>query len=375
MKIVIWILSVFLISISIYCTQEKFPLPSIPPEKERFDLGEARYVQLNPPLDAAHGYAFNKPSDIYVGADDFVYVADTKNNRIVMMDIGGAIQGYSQTIPHPEAVTQNDSLQLLIVNKSNAVFRIDLYKYNHEIGNAPVEIVYQQLTEPSRQFTGISVHNKSEYYVTVLDTADSSSNTLEFSFIYDFYSNHTWKGPLDLNVNGTGLYSAIVPTGIVSLRERYLDISSQETTPEFIFCQSGKTSLLRNNFKVQAITIGVSEGAIFLTPKTSFIGTDIYDVNKYFFPEDVAIDHSGFIFVVDKGRDITDPDTTKPAPGFYRFASSGTQLQAVLGAGSGAGQFNGPKGIAVTPVGEEQIVYVADTGNDRVLLFRLSTQF
>nr|NIV14320.1 hypothetical protein [Fodinibius sp.] len=158
MKIVVWILLVFFISISIFCTWDKFDAPTIPSKEERFNLGEARYVQLNPPLDAAHGYNLNEPSDIYVGTqDNFVYVADTGNDRIAMLDIGGAIVGYSQYISQPEAITQNDSAELLIVNKTNAVFRIDLHKYDNEIWNAPIDTVYQQLTEPSRQFTGISV--------------------------------------------------------------------------------------------------------------------------------------------------------------------------------------------------------------------------
>lgn len=359
----------------ISCTAEKFKLPTIPSTEEQVNVGKEVYVLLSPVLDASNGYNFKKPADVYFGADNLVYVADTGNDRIVMLDAGGAIQGASQFIPHPEAITQDDSLRLLIVNKTNTIYRIDLYKYNHVIGNAPVDTVYQQLSEPSRQFTGISVHNKFEYYVTVIDTADSSSNTVAFSFIYDFNADHTLKGPLPLFNNGTGLNSAIVPTGIVSLRERFLDISVQETTPAYIFCQRGKTRLITNNFKVQATTTTIIEGDEVVIPNTSLIGSDLYDVNKYYFPEDVTIDRSGFVFVVDKGRALNDPDTTKQLPGFYRFAPSGLQLQAVLGLGSGAGQFNSPKGIAVAPFKEEQIVYVADTGNDRILMFQLSTEF
>ncbi|NOX37086.1 MAG: hypothetical protein GXO78_06060 [Calditrichaeota bacterium] len=359
------------------CAHEKLPLPNIPPAEDQYaNVGKETYVQLNPPLDKAHGYDFSKPSDIYLGADNFLYIADTGNDRIVMMDLGGGIQGVSQYIPHPQAITQNDSLQLLIVNKTNAIYRIDLVKYQHRIWEAPVEKVFEQSSEPSRQFTGITVHTGFEYYVTVIDTADSSTNYKEFSFIYDFSGDHTLKGPLPMHVNGTGLYSAIVPTGIVSLRERYLDVSTRaEDTKAFIFTQTGRTRLLRNNFKVQYISSYFFEGSEFLTPNTDLIGTDIYDPNKFYNPEDVAVDRLGFIFVVDEGRKITDPDTTKPLPGFYRFSPSGKQLQAVLGLGSGEKQFNGPKGIAVLPFLEDQIVYVADTGNDRILMFQLSTQF
>jgi hypothetical protein len=371
------IIFLFLFLIIISCENNKFPLPEIPSTEEQFgNTGKEVYVQINPPLDAANGYTFKKPADVFFGADNLVYVADTENDRIVMLDAGGAVQGFSQTIPHPEAITQDDSLRLLIVNKTNAVFRINLFKYNHIIGNAPVEEIYRQDSEPSRQFTGITVHNGFQYYVTVLDVADSSLNTVEFSFIYDFAPDQkTLRGPLPLFVNGTGLNSAVVPTGIVSLRERFLDISVQEVTPAYIFCQRGKTRLIQNNFKVQVTTTTIVEGGEIVIPNVGLIGSDIYDVNKYYFPEDVAIDRSGFILVVEKGRAPADPDTTKPLPGFYRFAPSGLELQATLGLGSGVLQFNEPKGIAVSPFQEEQIVYVADTGNDRVVLLKLSTDF
>jgi len=41
--------------------------------------------------------------------------------------------------------------------------------------------------------------------------------------------------------------------------------------------------------------------------------------------------------------------------------------------GNGDKQFTNPKGIAVSPYPEDQTVYIADTGNNRILLFRLST--
>jgi len=360
----------------IQCSHEKLPLPSVPKGEELYgNIGKEVYNLIHPILDAEHGYDFNHPSDVYVGVDNFVYVCDTDNNRIVMMDVGGTIQGVSQFIEHPEAITQNDGLDLLIVNKTNKIYKIDLVSVNHNIGVAPVEVVYEQASEPTRQFTGISVHNGYEYYVTVVDVADSNKNYLEFSFIYDFNADHTLKGPLPLFVNGTGLFSAIVPTAIVSLRERYLDISSKsEDTEAFLFTHIGRTSLLQNAFKFQYIATRIVEGSPILVPNTSLIGSDIYQPNKFWRLEDVAIDRQGFIFLVDAGRLPSDPNPTHPEPGFYRFAPSGLQLQSVTGLGSGEKQFNNPKGIAVTPFLEEQIVYIADTGNNRIIMFQLSTE-
>jgi len=290
------------------------------------------------------------------------------------MDAGGTIQGYSQTIAHPEAVTQNDSLALLIVNKTNQVFKIDLFKANHIIADAAVEIAYTQVSEPTREFTGISVHKGFEYYVTVVDVADSSENYKEFNFIYDFTVNNTLKGTLPFFINGTGLYSALLPTAIVSIRERFLDISSKsEDLPDFWFTQTGRTKLLSNSFKIQSVSSYLFEGQYNIKANTGLIGSAIYNSAQYWNPEDIALDRQGYIFVVDAGRDIADTDTTKPAPGFYRFSSAGTMLQSVIGIGSGDRTFNHPKGIAVSPFIEDQTVYVADTGNNRIMLYKLST--
>ncbi len=376
LKIRVWLGSLLMIvgGLALHsCANEKFDLPVIPAEDERFpSIDDADYVLLNPPLDANNGYDFNNPSDVYIGVDNLLYVCDTGNNRIVMMDLGGQIQGVSQPIDHPEAITQNDSLQLLIVNKTNTVYRIKLFENNHDIASAPIEPVFQQASEPTREFTGITVHNGFEYYVTVVDVADSSTNFREFSFIYDFNADHTFKGPLPLQVNGSGLFSAILPTGIVSLRELWLDLSSQEVTPAFLFCQTGQTQSLINNFKVQHVTTRVIEGNTVIVPDTSLISTEIYLSEKYGNPEDITIDRSGFVFVVDEGSG----DDEQP-PAFYRFSlNSGRQIQAYLGNGDNtdALTFSNPRGIAVLPSLEEQVVYIADSGNNRILRFQLSTE-
>ncbi len=281
-------------------------------------VNRCRCIHINPPLDAANGYTFNQPSDIYLGADNFLYVCDTGNVRIVMLDVGGAIQGVSQQIPHPEAITQDDGLQLLIVNGTNSVYKIDLVAAAHNLGAAPIEKVFEQSSKPNRQFNGISTHAGFEYYVTVLDPDDSSSVTKEFSFVYDFNRDHTLKGPLPFFPNGTGLFSTIIPTSVVSIRERWLDVSSSgEVSPALFFTHIGRTSQLeQNNFKVQHITTVIQDGSIMLAPNISLVGQDIYRMDLKSNLEDVALDRSGFIFVVDAGGSGTEP-------GFYRYSSTG----------------------------------------------------
>jgi len=357
------------------CSNDKYPLPTVPSSDSSYsNVGKEVYNLVYPILDAANGYNFNHPSDIYFGIDNFIYICDTDNNRIVMMDEGGTIQGYSQYIHHPEAITQDDSLNLLIVNKTNMILQIDLFKSNHIIADAVVETVYTQVSEPTRQFTGITVHDGFDAYVTVIDPADSADIYKEFNFIYDFNEKHNLKGTLPFYVNGTGLYSAILPTSIVSIRERWVDISNtSEDLPDFWFTQTGKTAMLSNSYKVQNVSSYLFEGQYNIKANSGLIGTDIYSTSLYYNPEDIALDREGFIFVVDAGRDTADLDTTKAAPGFYRFSSAGAILQSVIGLGAGEKSFYNPKGIAVSPFKDEQVVYIADTGNNRIMLFKLST--
>lgn len=362
------------------CSNDKFDTPTIPEDQRDLfpDLDNPEYVLINPPLDAANGYDFSAPRDVYVGADNLVYVCDTGNNRIVMMDVGGQIQGISGFIPNPVAVTQNDSLQLLVVNESNTIFRIDLVAAGHNLAAAPIDTVFRQASEPTRQFTGISVHGGFDYYVTVVDVADSSTNFREFSFIYDFNPDHTLKGPLPLNVNGTGLYSAILPNAIVTLREAYLDQNpTLERSPAFLFAQKGRTSLIDNNFPVQITTTEIREGDQIVVPAIGYTGSDIYNRDLYFNPTDITLDRSGFVFVVDEGHPGGVGDSTLLSPVFYRFSfTSGNVLQAFRGDGSNSDRvvFNRPGGIAALASEEDQIVYIADTGNDRVLLFQLNSE-
>jgi sugar lactone lactonase YvrE len=131
--------------------------------------------------------------------------------------------------------------------------------------------------------------------------------------------------------------------------------------------------MLSNSYKVQNVSSYLFEGQYNIKANSGLIGTDIYSTSLYYNPEDIALDREGFIFVVDAGRDTADLDTTKAAPGFYRFSSAGAILQSVIGLGAGEKSFYNPKGIAVSPFKDEQVVYIADTGNNRIMLFKLST--
>jgi len=80
--IVVMVLSV------LTCTNKLELSDSIPTTPGGGNIGDTLYVQQFP---IWGGY--NKPQDIIVGREPFIYVADTENDRIVMLNVAGQIMG------------------------------------------------------------------------------------------------------------------------------------------------------------------------------------------------------------------------------------------------------------------------------------------
>ena len=90
--------------------------------------GDTLYIQTGQPWGG-----FNNPQAILIGIEPFIYVCDTDNNRIVMINIAGEIQG-SLSIKRPVAISQDYKLNLIVCaefDTSNvtysAVYKIDLH--------------------------------------------------------------------------------------------------------------------------------------------------------------------------------------------------------------------------------------------------------
>jgi len=113
-----------------------------------------------------------------------------------------------------------------------------------------------------------------------------------------------------------------------------------------------------------------------LARDTSRAESFLYDANKFKNPTGIAFsaDARGHVFIVDS---VTDS--------LYMFQSNGfeginpppgsSQTKAINvsfgGTGNGPREFNNPSGVAYF----DEIVYVADTGNNRIARYKLTTDF
>jgi len=328
------------------CGGEKLPLPDQPTDFGNTAVDDTTYLLIKPVWGTENGYDFNQPRDVLIGRDTFIYVADTDNNRIVMLDLAGNIVGLSQTITRPVAITQDVQLNLLIVNNSNKIFQIKLTPARHQIANAAIETVFEEVDNPDRRYTGISAQPipdptslsiLSTYFVCATGDQKSDNQVLYFRNGFDV----ALPDAVNLEPLGLGIQSAAIPSGITGVRDFSVD---------FIFCMIGQ-----NSFKVQWMTSGEFGFVSRLNPAEN---ADIFQADKFFTPEDVTVDEEGAIYVVDAELDY-----------LLKFSVGGKELQSFGGSGSGEKEFDSPQGVAIF----DQTLYVADTGNNRIVRFKLST--
>jgi len=315
-------------------------------------FGDTTYVLQQP-----EWTGFNNPKDVFVGFEPFVFVADAGNDRIVMLDLAGSVAGYSQYIKNPTAITQDYKLNLLVCAEFDttlsgqnitfgAIFRIDLYAAGHDLANAGIHRAYFDPLNPGRRYSGISILSGNKYYVARTGP-DNSSIVDPDDGIMLFGTDDrpeprvNWPG---LSVDGTGLTTITRPTSVATF---------SKPTTDFLFTQQGDKSLFRTQWITQRTTGDITQWESYYSPvrdgDLDFLRTSLFDR-----PEDVTVDPSGNIYVIDAGLDS-----------LFKFNSAGFLLQAF----GGPEQFNHPEGVAIF----DKTLYVADTGNNRILRFILST--
>ena len=376
--------------------------PEIPPtNQERIE-----YIPILP-----EWQGFNSPQDVHVGYDELIYVADTDNDRVVMLDLNGTVLGTSQRIVHPVAIAQDRKLDLLVIGRKDtvlggtpiqlaAVFRLKLVGAGHRIDLAqPVPVVLHpnyilgrslRQSDSAIAFTGIATMADNHYFVTrtgpsnaIITQAGGPDNNILW-----FGPNDTLVTPLTayLTATGTGKASA---NGLSSITTYAVppQRADVDTRRSFLVSLTGE-----NSFRVQGMMYykTTEESGFEPDPALEVIDTSAATRFLYFAdiesgrpgglfiqPEDVTYSADNrYIFAVDAATDSV-----------YQFASNGFEgvlppsyssdrknvIVSFGGTGSEATQFRSPHGVAYYQ--DYKLLLVADTGNNRILRFRLSTDF
>ena len=373
--------------------------PPVPPT----DAKPIEFIQLAP-----EWTGFNHPEDVMVGYDELIYVADTRNDRIVQLDINGTVLG-AISIPRPVAIAQDRKLDLLVAGRKDTtiggqaislacIYRVNLFQVNHQINNASAKPVIThpsyilgrtlKVSDSSTYFTGVATLVDNAYYVTRTgpSNADITQPGGPDNNILSFGSNDQLLTPLTsyLTATGTGKASANKLTSITTYA-----VPPQRANVDV---RRGFISTLKgeNSFRTQGMrySSGREDIAYTADPGLEFSDTTVghrflYDGNPtdgilqslFVQPEDVTYTADrGFIFVVDSGTDSLYQFTSNGVEGILPPAFSTERKNIIVsfgGKGSGIKQFNDPMGVAYYQ--PNRILLVADAGNNRIVRFKLST--
>lgn len=332
---------------------DKLSLPSDLPDPVYGGV-DTNYIVVNPIWTEFNGRALARPGDVYIGYDQLVYICDTENDRVVKLGIDGTfISEYP--VVHPVAITQDRGLDLLVVcgdysrtvidgNDTTEVSYGDSVFRKRYLGNQAFERVFEapypydfDRDRPVRaQFWSV-------------EASDIEAKTY---YVADF-----WKGQILEFDKNDNLVIPRLEKGIAIGKTRYpLDLCSYRIAGQsYIALAQGAGNL---DVQIFSLPNWISPYADVdsLPPLIRF------QANRYI---DVTVDELSNFYVL-----LNEPDPTLGAYRyFYKFDRRGESLLQFGTFGSGNKQFNNPQGIDYF----EGIIFIADSGNNRVVRYQLAT--
>jgi hypothetical protein len=372
--------SIFLIILGIiwFGCGEKMMLPSVESSPEAFGANDTSYIHLTPDWDASVlGYSpatAMEPTDIAIGDDGYLFVADRANDRILTVTESGdevTQQNLNKISPvsSPLGIAIDAKLNLLIVNGSNTIYCWNQYINNigvtsvavdtNENGdllfsNDPqlldsVQSIYPFYTDPdvNSSFFGVTFGPKSENTIFVTDAGTNRILKLGLYFSAhvklenDTIPLFSAKYIEDIATFGSGAGTVDNPRGITC-----------DSRGNIYFTQLG------GNFLVQKL---IHLGNRYSSAYTLYIDP-IMDLNRFVGPFDIALGQNDAIFVLD----------TQDNGRVSKFLNTGAHAgeEANLGnKGLSEATFDNPMGIAIS---ESEVVYIANTNQHRIERYQYS---
>ena len=402
-------------------TNEIFDEGAIDPTQ----LDQVGYVPLNPFYTQSTIGTFDAPADVYVGYDEFIYVGDRQGLHVI--DLSGRPQSFLGEIgwpggtPQPlrdiEAIVQDRRLHTYVAARRDTV--VDgrtwdlpvIYRISGLTVGMPVleDIIWHPFDDKSRSsnqfrnprefgngaysdeetsFTGVAVLADNTLYVTrsgSLNTREQGLPTIVAPFNGVLFFNPSGVNTVfvsTLNPTQPSLLSAISPSAIATFigpPQR----TNMDETQNFFIAQAPPSGNLR--YSVLSILVVETPNGTEFRVDTGRLGATtnpdngdgfLYGDFRFSQPGGLAVapDETGYLFVVDAAKDSLFVFNRNGVEGVAPPPGTGSLRPIMVsfgGEGSGTLNFRDPGGVAYF----DRIVYVADTGNNRIARFRLNTDF
>lgn len=360
-------------------------------DKPEFQVRTISYVPIQPVLDQ-----FQRPVDILTGYDELIYVVDEATEEIIAFDESGR-ELARKFVQGVKAIAQDRKFDILAIGTKTdtisnieydltCIYRLDLHgsqgyglQYSTVV-NTIVHPFYYKTTFSSTDkdvvFNDIAVLRDNRFYVTRNGEATSTLSGPDDAMLL-FDRDDNFVTPIAVTSAGSLFRDYFKKPFGVTTNIQPPQISAFGND-EFMFTSIDENGVI----KVQYIEIIESEFGSIYRPKiyqvedTSKAEGYLTEPNRFGQPTGITIagDATRHIFVLDSEKDSlylfssNGFEGTKPPPA---YPTSKFVNVSFGGAGKSLVQFNNPMAVAY----KNEIVYVADAGNSRVLRFKLTTDF
>lgn len=343
---------------------------------------------------------FARPTDICMGYDQLIYVADEGTGEIVQLDESGRRLA-TRAVPGCHRVVQDRRLDLLVLGTFDttiqgtvytlpAIYRLKLVQgtslnlANAELRRVATHPFYFKVgfsnSDADPQLNDLDLMADDSYYVT---RSGPGNNPNKFggpdNSVLIFNRNDQWQGTVIVTTDQGQITNYFnEPFGITTLAKPPQDNVNQ--SEDFIVGQLGSGTALR----AQWISVGVgSTGEIAYTLNTGLVLGDtsqadgfLYDAFRFTSPLGMGFtgDGTNYLMVADASRDSVYVFTSTGLEGVRPPAGSGATKNIRVsfgGTGSGPNQFRAP--VAIGHI--NKTMYVVDRDNGRISRFKLTTDF
>ncbi|MCF7823420.1 MAG: hypothetical protein K9N35_04540 [Candidatus Marinimicrobia bacterium] len=407
-----------------------------------FGAGNKSYIRISPDWDLTSGYDFQRPWDIVVGADGYLFIADHDQPRIHTLSAAGVELTSSDDFGNdftaltdlktstgqsifPMAIAQDSRLNLFIADSSNRLF-----VWNQYLNNVGVDSMVSavQLRSPEDELLWVANFDS----VALLQTSGWEVESL----IWSSENVDQWLDPYlfwDASESSEAAQVAkyfIKPdlvrvTGVSTFGD-YCRISDAHgnaiitlsyVPAALLMTGDGEEMIVyRGTMTERTVSTGTgngtvndpkglshdAEGGIYYTQwgenfSVHKVGgsagfeygqDDIMEIERYDHASDVILDLTGNIYVADTGHNLIqqfsssgnflynigiskvliDSSITDSIliGSEYQIVERDTSFQVEV-----ADNLSNPRSVAVDGTG---VIYIADTENNRVMRYRLSTE-
>ncbi len=388
--------------------------------------------KIDPSSENVDGYApvlpvwadFDAPTDVHIGFDTFVYVTDATG--LHLLDRADLTPRKTIAFTGAEVVVQDRLLNVYVAARIDTVIKqsgVDvsynlpaIFKIKNMNGSGDVVIVDTLIfpfddaslstsaaqnarlnkTSPNNyekvKITGLTVLVDNNIYATRTGPLNSSQQiAAPDNTVLEFGRRVVNGEKIDkmVNVRQIVTLNPVTPSlksavGLGSITSFVAPPQRDQLTTDRSFIITQTSQNIDIDFRVLWIKAELTTDGLVYSQNSSLLAQDtskasgfLYEPQKFMSPSDVAFsgDDDAFIFVVDELQNM-----------FYQFQSSGLEgvnppagvdqsgkkiIVSFGGLGVGPKQFNQPSGVAYY----NKVVYVTDKGNNRILRFKLTSDF